>query len=147
MSPRVKMRHMPGRITTGAFMLNSGVSKLHPDEATVGMLHGMASGAYPFLRSMPPRRFVSLLSASEIVLGAALLLPVVPTVLVAAGLTAFSAGLVGLYLRTPGMRQEGSLRPTPQGLVLSKDIWMLGIGLGLFVDELTEGELVEDDTD
>lgn len=37
----------------------------------------------------------------------ALLLTVVPTAVAGAGLAAFSAGLLGLYLRTPGMRQEG----------------------------------------
>ncbi|MGH3599083.1 MAG: hypothetical protein ACRDQH_02200 [Pseudonocardiaceae bacterium] len=27
----------------------------------------------------------------------------------------------GLYLRTPGMRQQGSLRPTENGVALAKD--------------------------
>jgi hypothetical protein len=43
-----------------------------------------------------------------------------------------------LYLRTPGMRDEGSLRPTQQGIPLAKDAWMVGIGLALMVDEVTE---------
>ncbi|MCU1649843.1 MAG: rane protein, partial [Pseudonocardia sp.] len=47
-----------------------------------------------------------------------------------------SAGLLGMYLRTPGMRQKGSLRPTEQGLALAQDAWMLGIGLGFIVEEL-----------
>jgi hypothetical protein len=47
-----------------------------------------------------------------------------------------STGLLGLYLRTPGMRQEGSIRPTEQGLVLAKDVWLLGIGASLLVEEL-----------
>jgi len=41
-------------------------------------------------------------------------------------------------LRTPGMRQEGSLRPTQQGIPLAKDAWMVGIGLALMVDEVAE---------
>jgi len=49
----------------------------------------------------------------------------VPGKVAGAGLTAFAAGLLGLYLRTPGMR------PTQQGTAIAKDVWLLGIGLGL----------------
>ncbi|CAM5670622.1 DoxX family membrane protein OS=Streptomyces tendae OX=1932 GN=GUR47_04155 PE=4 SV=1 [Streptomyces tendae] len=101
------------------------------------MMHGMAKNTYPFLGRLRPTTFVRLLSAGEIALGTALLLPVVPTALAGAGLTAFSAGLVGLYLRTPGMREEGSLRPTQEGTALAKDTWMLGIGVGFVVDAAT----------
>jgi hypothetical protein len=41
-----------------------------------------------------------------------------------------------MYLRTPGMRQPGSLKPTEQGLAMAKDVWMLGIGLSLVLDDL-----------
>ena len=133
----IKLRHLPGRIVTGAFILNSGLSKRHADEGTVAWLHGAATGVYPFLGKIPAPLFVKLLSTAEITLGAALLLPIVPTAPAATGLAAFSGGLVGLYLRTPGMRQDGSLSPTPDGLVLAKDVWMLGIALGLLTDVLT----------
>ncbi len=46
-------------------------------------------------------------------------------------LTAFSGGLVTMYWRTPALRQPGSVWPTPAGIGVSKDVWMLGIGLGL----------------
>jgi hypothetical protein len=140
MSLPVKPWHIPPRLATGVFILNSGLSKRNADEATAAMVHGMAAGTYPFLRRIPPGQFVRLLSASEIALGAALLLPVVPTALAGAGLTAFAAGLVGLYLRTPGMREEGSLRPTQQGTALAKDVWMLGIGLGFVIEGLTRDD-------
>jgi hypothetical protein len=94
-------------------------------------------GPIPSWGKIPAPRFVKLLSTAEIALGTALLLPIVPTALAATGLTAFSAGLVGLYLRTPGMRQDGSLSPTPDGLTLAKDVWMLGIAVGLLTDVLT----------
>jgi len=136
MSLPVKLQHMPARVATGAMILNSGLSKRGADEATTGMLHGMAAGTYPFLQKIPPQQFTRLLSAGEIVLGTALLLPVVPTGLAGAGLAAFAGGLLGLYLRTPGMREEGSLRPTQQGLGIAKDVWMLGIGLGFVVEAL-----------
>ncbi|MBU6531363.1 hypothetical protein ACFUIW_32370 [Streptomyces sp. NPDC057245] len=130
----VELRHVAPRLATGAFILNSGLAKRGADEQTAAAMHGMAKNTYPFLGKLESQKFIRLLSAGEIALGAALLLPVVPTALAGVGLTAFSAGLVGLYLRTPGMREEGSLRPTQEGTALAKDTWMLGIGIGFVVD-------------
>lgn len=132
----LKARHWPGRIAVGAYILDSGLTKRSADDETAKYLHESASTAYPMLNRLEPRTFARLLSFGEMAVGAALLLPVVPTAVAGAGLTAFSAGLVGLYLRTPGMRRERSLRPTQQGLALAKDVWMLGMGLGFVVDEL-----------
>ncbi|GHE64359.1 hypothetical protein [Streptomyces vinaceus] len=53
-------------------------------------------------------------------------------------LTAFSVGTIGLYLRTPGMREEGSLRPTEQGIALAKDVWLLGVGVALIAEGMKE---------
>ncbi len=111
----IKARHLPPRLATGAFILNSGLGKRHADEATAAGVHGMAAGSYPFLGSLEPKTFTKMLSTGEIALGTALLLPVVPTALAGVALMAFSGGLVGLYLRTPGLREPGSLRPTQQG--------------------------------
>ncbi|NJC72998.1 hypothetical protein HC031_25250 [Planosporangium thailandense] len=137
MSLPVRPWQLPARLAAGAVIFNSGLAKRNADDATIAGLHGMAAGTYPVLHRLPPDRFVRLLSATEIALGAALLLPVVPTALAGIGLTAFSAGLVGLYLRTPGMREPGTLRPTQQGTALVKDVWLLGIGLGLVIEELS----------
>lgn len=134
----MKLRHLPPRLATGAFILNSGMSKRNVDPGTAAGIHGMASGSYPFLGKMQPEQFAKLLSAGEMALGAALLLPVVPTGLAGAGLVAFSAGLVGLYLRTPGLRKEGSLAPTQDGTGIAKDVWMLGIGLGFVVEAIAD---------
>ena len=62
--------HLPVRLTTGAFIFNSGYSKRGADEATAGQLHGFASGTYPPLKGVPPSKFVRLLSTGEMVLGA-----------------------------------------------------------------------------
>ncbi|MEU8569007.1 hypothetical protein AB0C51_11705 [Streptomyces pathocidini] len=129
-------RQLPLRWSVGAFLLNSGLSKVDADEELAEQLHGFAVGTYPFLSSFEPKQFVSLLSKAELALAAALLVPVVPAAVAGAGLTAFSLGTVGLYLRTPGMRQEGSLKWTDQGLPLAKDAWMVGIGLSLLADGL-----------
>jgi uncharacterized membrane protein YphA (DoxX/SURF4 family) len=136
----VKLRHLPQRIVTGAFILQSGVAKWNADEETAKQLHGFASGTYPFLAKLKPEDFVKLLAGTEIALGTALLLPFVPTVVAGAGLTAFSGGLLGLYARTPGMRREGTPLPTQQGTALAKDVWMAGIGIGLVLDELTDSD-------
>ena len=134
----VKARHLPPRIATGAFILNSGIGKLSADEAAAAQLHGFAAGTYPLLNKLKPVDFARLLAATEITLGVALLIPVIPASVAGAGLAAYSGGLLGLYARTPGMRKQGTPLPTEQGTVLAKDIWMAGIGLGLVIDDLTD---------
>jgi hypothetical protein len=134
----MKLRHLPPRLATGAFILNSGLSKRNADAGTAAGVHGMAVGAYPFLGKLESEQFTKLLSTGEMALGAALLLPVVPTGLAGLALVAFSGGLVGLYLKTPGMRKEGSIWPTQQGTGIAKDAWMLGIGLGFVVEAMAD---------
>lgn len=134
MTIRKIVRQLPLRLTAGGFLINSGLAKVGADEVTAKQLQGFASGTYPFLARTNPQTFTTLLAAGELALGAAVL--VLPGAVAGAGLAMFSAGLIGLYLRTPGMRQEGSLRPTEQGIKLSKDIWLLGIGASLIADDL-----------
>jgi uncharacterized membrane protein YphA (DoxX/SURF4 family) len=134
----VRPRQLPSRIAAGAFILNSGISKLSADEATVAQLHGFAAGTYPFLNKLKPKDFVRLLAVSELALSAALLIPFVPDIVAGAGLTAFSGGLLGVYAHTPGMRKPGSPFPTQEGIALAKDVWMAGIGVGLVVDGIIE---------
>jgi uncharacterized membrane protein YphA (DoxX/SURF4 family) len=133
----VKARHLPQRMATGAFILNSGVNKLSADEETAAQMHGFAAGTYPFLNKLKPKDFARLLAVAEITVGSSLLLPFVPSIVAGAGLAAFSGGLLGMYVKTPGMRKEGTPFPTQQGTPLAKDVWMMGIGLGLVIDDLT----------
>ncbi len=74
---KMKFRDVPGRVATGAFILHSGLEKWGGDEDRATALHGFASGAYPRLKSIPPKQFMKLLAGSEIALGTALLAPVV----------------------------------------------------------------------
>jgi hypothetical protein len=67
-------------------------------------------------------------------LGTALLTPFISPAIAGAALTAFSGGLVGLYMRTPSMREAGSVRPSQNGTAVAKDVWMLGIGAALLID-------------
>jgi|SRR4051795_586516 len=118
----ITLSEIPARVSAGAFILNSGLGKRGADEATATGMHGFASGTYPFLKDVDPAQFVKVLSTAEIVVGTALLTPFVPTVVAGTLLTGFSGGLLGRYLRTPGMRKPGSL-------ALAKDSWLVGIGL------------------
>ena len=134
----ITLSEIAPRISAGAFILNSGLGKRAADEQTAAGLHGFASGTYPFLQKVSPQQFVQGLSTAEIAVGAALLAPFVPTFTAGAVLTGFSGGLLGLYLKTPGMRKPGSLAPTEQGLSVAKDIWLAGIGIGLMTRGVIE---------
>ncbi len=139
MTVSAKIRRAPLRIVTGAFILNTGISKLNADEDTAKAVHGMATGAYPVLNKMAPKPFLKTLAISETALGAALLLPIVPAGLAGLALTGFAGSLLGMWWQTPGMHAEGSPRPTQAGTAIAKDAWMLGIGASLVLDSaLTE---------
>lgn len=126
-----RLANLPARVAAGAFLVNAGLGKLTPTEESAAAVHGMAVTAYPVLGRVPADSFTRALGAGEIGLGTALLMPLVPDGLAGAALTGFSAGLMGLYLRVPGMRNEGSLRPSPQGTAISKDVWLLALGVTL----------------
>ncbi|HEY0126465.1 MAG TPA: hypothetical protein VGB58_04945 [Blastococcus sp.] len=134
----ITLSEIAPRISAGAFILNSGLGKRGADAETAAGMHGFAAGTYPFLKSIPPQQFVQGLATAEIAVGAVLLTPFVPTFVAGAVLTGFSGGLLGLYLRTPGMRKPGSLAPTADGLALAKDSWLVGIGIGLMTRGLIE---------
>ncbi len=133
MSLAAKLRRAPGRLAAGAFILNAGVSKLSGDAETAKMLHATASGSYPVLRRIPAPLFLRLLALTEIGIGGVLLLPIFGPALAGLALTGFAGGLLGIYLKTPGMHDE-KLRPSQQGTAIAKDVWMAAIGLSLLLD-------------
>jgi uncharacterized membrane protein YphA (DoxX/SURF4 family) len=137
MSLATKLRRAPGRVATGAFILNSGLGKLSGDDDTAKALHGVASGAYPFLAKVEPKVLLKSVAVGEVALGSALLVPIVPAGLAGLGLVGFAGSLLGMWWRTPGMHKEGSIRPTQQGTAIAKDVWMLGIGTGMVIDAVT----------
>ena len=134
----MRLSHIPLRVATGAYILNSGLSKRSlAGEAAEGV-HRMATTVAPPVQGISPDTFAKVLSGSEMALGVALLLPNVSPRLAGLGLTAFSVGLLRLYWVTPGMHEPGDIRPTQQGTALSKDVWLLGAGLALLLDGLTD---------
>lgn len=132
----MKLSHIPLRLSTGAFILNSGLNKQEIDRDTAAYLQGMAANAFPQVKDLDPQKFGKVLSAVEIGLGAALLLPFIPSRLAGLALAGFSGGLLAMYVRTPGMTQEDDMdiRPTQEGTPVAKDVWMLGIALSLIMD-------------
>ena len=126
---------IPLRLSAGAYVLDSGLAKLGADEETAKHLHGFASGAYPFLDAVEPVTFTKALAAAEMLIGAALVIPVVPSRLAGLGLLGFGAGLLGLYARTPGMRRPGTPLPTQDGIALAKDSWLVAIGAALVLGD------------
>jgi uncharacterized membrane protein YphA (DoxX/SURF4 family) len=133
---RISLRDLPGRTTTGAFILHSGMDKWNGQPVQAEAVHGMAAGAFPFLKSIPAGRFLKILAASEMLTGALLLAPFVPNWVAGGALTGFSGSLLTMYARTPALRKPGSVWPTQAGIAVSKDVWMLGIGLGLLADSV-----------
>jgi hypothetical protein len=145
MSLAAKIRRAPLRVATGAFILNTGISKLGGDDDAAKATHSRAAGAFPMLEKVPPKPFFKALAVGETALGAALLLPVVPAGLAGIALTGFSGALLGMWWRTPGMHAEGSPRPTRDGTAIAKDVWMLGIGTSLLVDAALNESKVTDE--
>ena len=133
MSLAGKLRRAPTRLAAGAFILNSGISKLSGDAETAKAIHGMACGSYPVFRRIPPPVFLRLLAFGEIAVGSLLLLPVFGPMLAGLALTSFAGGLLGLYVRTPGLHDD-KLRPSREGTAIAKDSWLAGIGLSLLID-------------
>jgi hypothetical protein len=64
----------------------------------------------------------------------------VPNAVAGFALTGFSGGLLGMYLRTSALHKPDSVWPTRAGIAVSKDVWMLGIGLGLVADAVSGAE-------
>lgn len=124
-------RDVPARLATGGYILHSGITKWNGTPQTAAAVHGSAAAAFPFLKDIPPEKFLRMLAAGELAIGTTLLLPLVPSRLAGLGLTGFSSALLTMYWRTPAMHKPGSIWPTHAGTAVSKDVWMLGIGLGL----------------
>ena len=129
----------PPRIAAGAYILDSGLTLAQADREAATGVYGMAADGLPV---PPPLRSRDGSSGCcrrpQIAVGSALLLPVVPSLFAGAALTAFAGGLLTFYVKTPGLREDGTLRPSQEGVSVAKDVWLLGIGLGLVLEELTQ---------
>ena len=130
----IKLSHLPPRVATGAFILNSGIGKVGIDQESAAYMQQMAAGVFPQAGQLDPEKFGKILSAVAIGLGSLLLVPFVPSRLAGLALAGFSGGLLAMYLKTEGMTEKDGVRPTQAGTPVAKDVWMLGIALGLILD-------------
>jgi len=73
---------------------------------------------------------------SEVLLGGALVLPLISDRLDGLALASFATGLLGLFAKTRGLGKEGSIRRRQLGTVMAKDVWLFGIGVGSLADAL-----------
>ncbi|WP_193084668.1 hypothetical protein [Brevibacterium aurantiacum] len=121
------------RAVPGAFILNSGIGKLGIDEESAGGLQQMAATGIPMVENMTPAQFGKFLSYGEIAVGAALLLPYVPTRVAGAALTTFASGLVTNYFSIDSMTEDDGIRPSQDGTPVAKDTWLAAIGISLML--------------
>ncbi len=127
---------IPLRLTSGAFILNSGINKLKLSDEQAAGLQQMAVKGVPQLSKLTPAQFKNFVVAAEVGTGAALLLPMVPGWLAGAALTAFSGGLMSMYLNTPEMTEADGVRPSQEGTSVAKDLFLVGAGVGIMVDSV-----------
>lgn len=132
----VKLSHLPVRLATGAFILNSGIGKLNLTDEEAAHYQDAGAVGVPLIKRLDAKTFGKALSGAEIGLGAALLTPIIPSWLAGLALAGFSGSLLKMYLNTPGATEEDGIRPSPQGVPLAKDVWMFGIGATLVLDDL-----------
>lgn len=128
----------PARVAAGLFILNSGLGKRNMPQEQAEAMRDQGAVGVPPLKDVDANTFGTALAYGEIALGAALLCPKVPGWLAGAGLAAFSGGLLNMYRKTPGMTIDG-IRPTPEGLPVAKDVFMLGIAGTLILESLRSG--------
>lgn len=133
----MRLSHVPLRLTTGAFLLDEGLGTRTLVRDRADGVQPMAEGAQ--MPQVPPATLGKALTAGEVALGAALLVPFVSPLVAGAALTAFSGALLRTWWMTPGTHEQGSLRPIKQGPAVAKDIWLLGAGLTLVADGLSDG--------
>ena len=139
----MRISHIPLRLATGAYILNSGLGKRNLDAESAAGLQQMASNAFPQVMDLDSERFGKLLSAAEITVGLTLLMPFVPSRLAGLVLGAFSGGMLTMYAKTPGLTEADGIRPTAQGTPLAKDVWMAGIAASLILDRKNRTKIKE----
>ncbi|GAA4284479.1 hypothetical protein GCM10022261_20100 [Brevibacterium daeguense] len=119
------------RAVPGAFVLNSGISKLGMDEGTASYLQAEAAKGVPALANLEAAQFGKLLTYGEIAVGATLLLPFVPNRIAGLALGAFSAGMMSVYFRDDSKTEDDGIRPSGEGIALAKDSWLSAIAIAL----------------
>ncbi|MEX3565827.1 hypothetical protein [Micrococcus endophyticus] len=127
---------IPLRLASGAFILNSGLNKRNISEEQAAGMRDMGAQGVPYLAKLTPAQFKNFIVATEVGTGAALLAPFVPGWLAGSALTAFSGGLMSMYLNTPAMTEKDGVRPSQEGTGVAKDVFLVGSGLAIAADSV-----------
>jgi hypothetical protein len=126
----MRVSHVPLRAATGAFIFNEGLGRRSVDPKATDEL----AASIPQLASAGPATIGKAVASTELALGGLLLAPFVPPAVAGAALTAFSAGLLRTRWRSVDRDEEPGKQKT-----VAKDLWMLGTGLALVFDGVTDG--------
>ena len=124
--PSILLRAIPG-----ALIADSGISKLGMDAESSKGLQDFAATGIPQVKELPSDKFGTIIGASEVAVGGALLAPFVSNRLAGLALTTFGAGLLSIYFRNDDMTREDGIRPSQDGMSIAKDSTMVAIGTGL----------------
>ncbi|MDO4253832.1 MAG: hypothetical protein Q4C81_01600 [Kocuria sp.] len=119
------------RGVSGAYLLQSGLGKKDAPVEVYDHLKTMAATGIPQFKEWDSKTFGQFLWLSEVGISGLLLTPFVSKRLAGLALTVFSAGMLTMYFNNDEMTQEDGLRPSQEGLSLSKDVWLAAIGLAL----------------
>jgi hypothetical protein len=136
LSSAAKIRRAPGRFAAGSLILHAGRVKWKADDNFAQGVHAVFCGTYPALKSVPPSVLLKTLATMEMTVGSVLLLPLFGAKFAGTVLTGYSATLLGMYLRTPGLHDSRGL-PTLAGTAFAKDAWLTAIGTSLVLDAAT----------
>lgn len=130
----MKLSHLLMRSVSGAFILQSGIGKLGLSGDAAAGLRDFAATGVPALAKLSPDNFGKFISYSEIAVGGALLTPFISDRLAGVALGAFSGGLLSIYFRNDALTQSDGIRPSEDGLSISKDVFMALIAASLMLD-------------
>ena len=119
------------RAIPGAYILNSGISKLGLDAEAAAGLQGFAATGIPALKQLDPTTFGKLVAYGEIAVGSTLLLPFVNKRLAGLALGGFAAGMLAIYFRNEALTEADGVRPSQDGTPISKDLWLAAIAAAL----------------
>ncbi|GAB3176871.1 hypothetical protein GCM10027060_00250 [Nesterenkonia halophila] len=123
------------RAVPGAFLLDSGIGKLSLDADSAAGLQSMAATGVPAVSALSPETFGRALAVGEIGVGAALLTPFVNDRIAGVALGGFTAGMLSMYFRNDAMTRKDGVRPSQEGTMLAKDLWLAAISAALIGGE------------
>lgn len=140
MAISAKARRAPIRLSTGAYIINSGITDFNGNGNRTQQLQATVAQYAPQVNRIDPQLFAKLVAGGEVALGTALLVPKVPAAIAGLGLSAFAGTLLATQLRSPSSaprtETEAAANRSTRVEPIAKDAWLLGAGVNLLLDAL-----------